>query len=299
MQATTSRPLLGCEELWTKRSTAHGVERVTSVHVPAGSVGIHVEVDGAGTPVVILHGFTGDCAAMAELASFLPGRSVRVDLVGHGRSDAPADPGNYTMEAMVVHLLAVLEHLDLEAVHLVGYSMGARTALSFAVAHPGRVRSLSLIGGTAGIADAGDAAARVAADEALAERIEAEGMAGFVDHWESLPIFESQRSLSFERRQAIRSGRLAQRPVGMANHLRGAGTGAMPPLWGDLGRLNAPVLLLAGSLDTKFVDLAREMQMLLPDAQLLTVEGVGHAAHLEAPRAVAQAIRATIARAGT
>ena len=72
--------------------------------------------------------------------------------------------------------------------------------------------------------------------------------------------------------------------------LRGAGTGAMAPLWGRLGELRMPVAVLAGERDTKFVALAQRFAAGLLDATLTIVPGAGHALPLEAPAAVAAAI---------
>jgi 2-succinyl-6-hydroxy-2,4-cyclohexadiene-1-carboxylate synthase len=92
-------------------------------------------------------------------------------------------------------------------------------------------------------------------------------------------------------RRAAHADRLQNTPAGLARALRGLGTGALPSLWERLGELRAPVLLLAGERDRKFREIAARMAAALPDARVLAVPGAGHAAHLEAPEAVAEAIR--------
>jgi 2-succinyl-6-hydroxy-2,4-cyclohexadiene-1-carboxylate synthase len=141
-----------------------------------------------------------------------------------------------------------------------------------------------LEGATAGIADATERSARVRADEALAHRIEREGVPAFVDAWEALPLWASQASLPAAARERLRAQRLANDAMGLANSLRGMGAGAQPSLWGRLGELRSPTLLLAGSLDAKFTAIAREMAHALPDATMVPIDGAGHAAHLERPR---------------
>ena len=84
-------------------------------------------------------------------------------------------------------------------------------------------------------------------------------------------------------------------PVGLANSLRAAGTGSMNPLWDRLGGLDVPTLVLCGALDTKFVDLGRDMTASLPHGELIVAHDAGHAVHLEDPVGCALAIRQHLA----
>lgn len=260
--------------------------------IDAGGVTLCVESTGGGEPVVMLHGFTGDAASMLPAARGLGGRFEvhRVELVGHGRSDSPDDVACYTMPRCVSQLRAVFDALGVESAHVYGYSMGGRTALSLAAAHPERVRSLVLVGATAGLASQGECDARVAADEALARRILDDGLEAFVDHWMALPIFASQVRLGPQALAAARSQRLAGSAVGLAHSLRGMGTGAMPPLFDALGRLAMPVLLVVGAEDAKFAAIARSLEGALPAARTLVVPEAGHAAHLERPAYVSSRV---------
>ena len=103
-------------------------------------------------------GFTGDAGTMEAITGRLVGDVDAVDLAGHGPGPHPDDPDAYSIDAMAE---AVLDRHD-EPVHLVGYSMGGRVALTAACRFPGRVRSLSLIGASAGIADPDGRADRAA-----------------------------------------------------------------------------------------------------------------------------------------
>jgi pimeloyl-ACP methyl ester carboxylesterase len=73
-------------------------------------------------------------------------RVVTVDSLGHGDSDKPADPRAYRRDARADDLAAVLDALQIERAHLVGYSMGGWMAAGFAARHRGRLRSLTLGG---------------------------------------------------------------------------------------------------------------------------------------------------------
>lgn len=234
---------------------------------------------------MVLHGFTGCGRSMRVLdPAFAGGDAVHyLDLIGHGDSDAPAELAPYTMQRCTAQLLGVLEALEARRVHLVGYSMGGRAALSLAVAHPERIASLALIGASAGLADFAERAERRRADEALADRILEHGLEAFVDAWMALPLFASQRRLGARALARMRAERLAASPIGLANSLRGMGSGAMPALHGALACLDRPVLLLAGAEDLKFRGIAAELCSALPRAECAEIPEAGHAAHLEQP----------------
>jgi pimeloyl-ACP methyl ester carboxylesterase len=81
---------------------------------------------------------------------------------------------------------------------------------------------------------------------------------------------------------------LGNTPAGLARALRGLGVGALPSLWDRLGEITVPVTLIAGERDVKFCGIAEQMAPLFGGAvEVVVVPGVGHAAHLEAPQAVA------------
>src|SRR3989440_724230 len=105
----------------------------------------------------------------------------------HGETQtAPGAP--CSMDACTEDLLALWDGLGVERTHLAGYSMGGRLALHVAARHPERVLSLVTIGAHAGLDDSAREGRRNG-DEALAERIERDGIEAFGDHWGALPLF--------------------------------------------------------------------------------------------------------------
>ncbi len=275
--------------------------RARRVALEVEGVRLCAHLDGEGAPLLVLHGFTGDAESMASVSEALEAdmQVIRLELIGHGDSDAPEELDSYTMQACVRQIAGVVRALDLaQAPHLLGYSMGGRAALSAAVAHPALFESLVLVGATAGIADPAARAERIAADEALAERIEREDLAKFVDAWMALPIFASQTRLGQSYLEAARAQRMRNRPHGLAQSLRGMGAGAQPPIFDAVGRFEKPALLVVGGEDVKFQDIARQLQAGMPNAQIAVLEGAGHAAHLEAPDAFARVVRAFIETRG-
>ncbi len=266
---------------------------MSSESTPTAALAVTVFGAAERQPLLLLHGFTGSAVAMSDVATALGAchEVVVPDLVGHGSSPVPSDVGAYSADAQVRYLQDVVGQYQ-TPLPVVGYSMGARLALTFAVAAPELVSSLVLIGGTAGIAEESAREARRRSDEMLADMIEREGVAAFVDYWESLPLFASQRGLGADRRHAIRAGRLNNTATGLANSLRGFGAGEMPSVWHCLGDVAVPTLVIAGSLDTKYVGLSGQLVERLPNAKALVVDGVGHAVHTEAQSAVVEAILA-------
>jgi 2-succinyl-6-hydroxy-2,4-cyclohexadiene-1-carboxylate synthase len=238
--------------------------------------------DAPGQPLLCLHGFTGSGADWSQLADALPGQHVIApDLIGHGRTDTPDDPARVAMDRAAADLITLMERLGAGRFNLLGYSMGARLALYLAVHHPDKISRLVMESGSPGLASEPERAARRAQDAALADRIEREGIPAFVDYWGNLPLFASQKCLPPDVQARVRAGRLFNRAMGLANSLRGMGTGAQPSLWDALPKLNVPTLLITGALDVKFEQIARSMAAIIPDVRHISMPDVGHTPHLE------------------
>lgn len=258
---------------------------MTHETIQANGIYHFVTVSGEGEPLVLLHGFTGSSASWAvQRAAFSSHfRTIAVDLLGHGRTDSPADPNRYRMEQAAADIIAILDKLKAVSAHLLGYSMGGRLALYLVIHYPDRFRSLVLESASPGLETPASRAERQKQDNALADWIEANGIEAFVERWEQLPLWASQAQLPPETRQALREQRLQNNPTGLANSLRGMGAGVQPSLWPHLGELRLPVLLLAGELDSKFVAINRQMHEQITPAQLQIVSQAGHTIHLERP----------------
>jgi naphthoate synthase len=257
-----------------------------------------VEIGGSGPPLLLLHGFTGSARSFDPIAAALreAHTTVAVDLVGHGRSDAPRSPEPYAFARAVADLARLLDALALPHAALLGYSLGGRLALGFAAARPERVTGALLVGASAGIADPVARAARRRDDEALADAIERDGIEAFVARWMALPLFESEARAGADYLDRVRSQRLANVPHGLAGSLRGMGSGVQPSLHAALARLPVPLLFVAGEDDAKFRALARELARLAPRGDSAVVSGAGHAAHAERPDAFVAVARPWLAR---
>jgi 2-succinyl-6-hydroxy-2,4-cyclohexadiene-1-carboxylate synthase len=243
-----------------------------------------VKVGGSGPALLLLHGFTGRGSGWApHLAAFRRvATTIQVDLLGHGGSDAPTDSARHAVDRQATDIAEILRRLARGPADVLGYSFGARIALAVAIGHPSAVRRLVLEGPSAGIADRVERDARRAADEALADEIERNGVPAFVERWESQPLFATQAALSVAARGRLHDERLRNTATGLAASLRGAGQGVMKPLHDSLASVGAPTLVISGALDP-VRSRAEAVAAGIPGARLEYVEGAGHAAHLEAP----------------
>lgn len=229
---------------------------------------------GSGPRLVICHGFTQTSSSWGAFGRALSSHHtiVAVDLPGHG--------GSSDIEADVVGAAHdLLDTVGEEPFVLLGYSMGARVAMTAAMMQPRGLRELILIGGTPGILDDEAREQRRVGDEALASELEeTEDVGGFLDRWLAQPLFAG---LSDDAQD--RASRMKNSARGLAMSLRKMGTGTQQSAWGFLDLIDVPTLLLVGELDPKFVSIAHGMHDELSISTLAIAPGVGHACHLEAP----------------
>jgi 2-succinyl-6-hydroxy-2,4-cyclohexadiene-1-carboxylate synthase len=256
----------------------------------------HVEVDGSGPPLLLLHGVTGSVRSWDELRPALAefATVVSIDLIGHGRSAAPQDPQRYSLEASTHDLWALIEDLKLDAVDVLGYSMGGRVALHFAVHRSERVRTLILESASPGIEDRPERHKRIASDASLAERILHHGIPEFVAEWERLPLLVPARHVPDVVRARQTALRLQNQPLGLANSLLGMGAGQQTPLWSRLQGLKKPVLIVVGEQDTRYRHIAERMAPLLPAGKVAVVPDAGHTVHVDQPPAFVRQIRSAL-----
>ncbi len=247
--------------------------------------GVSYEVNkiGEGAPLLLLHGFTGSKETWTPFYKEWQktNQLVSLDLIGHGETSSPHEIPKYKMESVAEDLCTLLDELRIDRVDLLGYSMGGRLALSFAVMFPERVGKLILESASPGLKTERERNLRKQQDEELAEQILAEGISWFVHKWENIALFESQKSLPVYIQERIREQRMKNDPIGLANSLRGMGTGIQPSWWEQLSSLSMPALFITGERDEKFVRIAEEMKKWMPHAVHERILGAGHAIHVE------------------
>lgn len=249
----------------------------------------HYDLVGVGETVVLLHGFTG---SMKTWEPFIEKwrrefSILTIDLPGHGETVVTT---GRTMKQFADDLKTMLDRLKIRKCHLLGYSLGGRTALSFAMYYPEMVQSIILESASPGLPTMKERLARRKNDAALARRIEREGLVDFVNFWEDISLFQTQKNLPEAVQEAIRQERINQTSAGLAMSLRFMGTGRQPSWWEELHTIKIPVHLIVGTLDEKFVQINTEMKKLLPKARLTQINNAGHTVHLEQPEKFAKIV---------
>ncbi|WP_442595655.1 2-succinyl-6-hydroxy-2,4-cyclohexadiene-1-carboxylate synthase [Neobacillus sp. D3-1R] len=248
-------------------------------------VSYHVEVCGEGYPLLLLHGFTGRGSNWSPYCSIL-GKNAHMimpDIIGHGLTDSPEDIQRFEIETVAKDIFSIINQLGFEKIDIHGYSMGGRLALSMALLFPERVRKLILESASPGLNSAVAREERRASDLSLAQSIKDNGIVEFVNYWENIPLFHSQKKLSAQVQSTIRKQRLTNSPEGLANSLIGMGTGSQPSYWDRLHMIEAKVLMIVGEYDEKFCRIAFEMQKSFKYGKIYKVPNCGHAIHVELP----------------
>jgi 2-succinyl-6-hydroxy-2,4-cyclohexadiene-1-carboxylate synthase len=261
--------------------------------IRSNGVNFSYQESGTGDPLFLLHGFTGRAESWRPIMERLNGsfRTIAIDLIGHGETDAPVDASRYAFSSALDDLAQLAATLGIENAAWLGYSMGGRLALGLALRQPSLVSSLILESASPGCADSVARRRRQIQDDALATDIEQRGVAAFVADWERLPLWQSQSRLSAEIIEAQRTIRLGNRVSGLAGSLRGMGSGAQDSLWNTLPSLQPPTLVVAGALDSKFTEIASRVRSNIPQATLHIAPDAGHAVHLERPELFTEVVR--------
>jgi len=240
-------------------------------------VRLHVERQGTGDPTVVLaHGFAGSARNFRVQARALSSgaKVVIYDARGHARSEAPAEADAYDFERLVDDFESVASEAG-ERVVAAGLSLGAVTALAFAVRHPERVQALLL----ASLPGSGDT--RRAWALGFADAIEREGLdaAGAAFVWGEQSRFDPAGA------KLIRLGILEHPPQALAHILRRSL--ARLPAAAELGRALAqttfPVKIVLGADDKPAHEPSHALAAALPRAELVVVPNAGHVVNLAAP----------------
>jgi 3-oxoadipate enol-lactonase len=160
------------------------VQKALQFELKSGSTTIRGEQAGHGEPVVLTHGLTATRRYVVMGSGYLPSHGRRLipyDARGHGESDPAPAAEDYEYSDLADDLEAVLDGLEIERATVGGASMGAHTALAFALSRPERVSGLVLITPAFDGSERGDGEFRDW--DALADGLERGGIEGFVDAW--------------------------------------------------------------------------------------------------------------------
>jgi 2-succinyl-6-hydroxy-2,4-cyclohexadiene-1-carboxylate synthase len=233
-------------------------------------------------PSLYLHGFAGH----PDEARGMNRSYFGVQMPGHG---SYFDGGSCSIAVAKECVYRAVKTSGCSQMDLIAYSMGSRVALSMAVENPPWLRRLVLIGVHPGL-EGKERMERSNLDKFRATALESQGVAAFMDQWESIPLLATQSAISEPGRSRMQDARRSHTALGLASSLREMGTGTMPSLWDQVAGINLPVLLVTGSEDPKFDAIAKRLLRLIPKTRHVVIDGAGHCAHLEQPEAFSTAL---------
>lgn len=249
----------------------------------AGTVRLRYRIEGKGPALALIHGVGGRLEAWDAVVAAWRGRLrvLRYDQRGHGLSDKP--PGPYTVEQMSGDLAQLLEALGIARCHVVGVSLGAMVAQSFALEHPGRLERLVLIAAVAGRTP--EERERVLARlEVVRHEQPGAHFRNSLDRWFT-PEFQRDHP---ERIEAYGAMNRANDPAGYAAAYHVL---AHTDLGDRVGAIRAPTLIVTGEFDSgSNPRMARLMHDRIAGSQLVVIPGQRHGLLTEAPERVAQLV---------
>lgn len=236
-------------------------------------VAIYYESRGDGPPLLLSHGYSATGAMWDGQVSALRDRYqvITWDMRGHGRSDYPDSQDEYSEQATVDDMAAILDQCQADRAFIGGLSLGGYMSLAFHHAYPHRTRALLLFDTGPGYkSDAGrDQWNRTSL--ARAEDLETRG-------------FEA---LSQSREVQSRNHRSA---VGLAKAARGMLTQRDDRIIQSLPGIAVPTLVVVGADDTPFLAASSYMAKKVPDAIQIVIPDAGHASNLDQPEAFNSAV---------
>jgi 3-oxoadipate enol-lactonase len=252
-----------------------------------GESPLHVVQRGAGTPLLLVHGYPLDHSMWLGQLNGLSDeyRVIAPDLRGFGSS--VVTPGTVTMKQLADDLVSLLDALGIdEPIIFCGLSMGGYAAWQFALAHRSRLARLILCD-TRAVADSAEAAA---GRLKTAERVLTEGSAvaaeAIIPKLFAPATFQEQPRTVESTRQVI----LRTNPEGIAAALKGMAQ--RPDVSSRLSEIDVPALLICGEHDGIAPPAEmRQIAAAMPNARFVEVTAAGHMAPLERPAEVNTAIR--------
>lgn len=285
---------VGVNTIAVDSKTRAAVARSGGTVMDTGIVPANVKVEGEGPPIVLIHGFGAALDWWDDIAPALAAdhRVIRLDLIGHGGTEAPAS--GYTIERQAKLVAAVLDKLGVDRVIAIGHSMGGEVATALAEVNPERVERLVLIDsppkpettfklGTrlALIPVVGELLSRFASDATIRKML-AQGFApGF-------PV--PDRFVADVKRLTYTAFRTA--------HNDSIAYETEKPVVERLAALDPspPLLVIFGSRDALVAPASARLYERVPGAKLVIVDGPGHSPMVEAPEKVVALIKDFVSR---
>jgi pimeloyl-ACP methyl ester carboxylesterase len=239
------------------------------MRVKLNGIEIEYQDGGLGSPVLLGHGYSatgrmwdGQRAALGDRY-----RIVSWDMRGHGQTESPKDPAQYSAALTVADMRALLQHCRIERAVVGGLSLGGYVALAFYLAHPEMVRALVICDSGPGYRNAEARGAWNKRAHERAAELETKGL-------------DVLAGRSREMREAMGHHASAQ---GLAHAARGMLAQEGSAVIDGLGAIRVPTLIIVGDQDQPFLAPCEYMAKKIPGARLEVIPGAGHSSNLDQP----------------
>lgn len=236
---------------------------------------------GEGPPIVFIHGLGGSGNVWHGTIDALSQHHhcVAMDLRGHGRSNGK---GEFTIEGFAKDVAALMRHLELPAVTLVGHSMGSLVAQHLAVTESDLIEHLVLVGGISYFQPP-----TADAYLARAEQVDKDGLDGLVDDWLAGAVSPQSRANLAGGIGLLRELFLRNEPASYAKSCRALASA--PVIKRE--SIGQPTLILTGAHDRSTpLAMSEELKRSIPVSRVQVLPDVGHWSPIEAPGLVAAAL---------
>jgi pimeloyl-ACP methyl ester carboxylesterase len=253
--------------------------------IKANGIEMNYELTGRGNCLVLIHGYTDNLNLWYnQVPAFSKQyRVLTYDVRGFGKTEVSR--ADYSMALFAEDLHALLGALGIESACVLGYSMGGRIALEFALTHPGMTTGLILANSGIGEAPSPEMQERRKMMAGLLQQGEREVISELMTEASFSPGLKERNPAAFEKYKAIK---MQNDPSEYLAVMQAIVTAIDSPA--DFGALRCPVLIIAGDRDG-FMDVrvAEAMKKAIPQAELVMFP-TGHAAAIEEPEAFNAAV---------
>jgi pimeloyl-ACP methyl ester carboxylesterase len=264
------------------------------IELPDGDLQVREDGPADGPPVVLLHGFACSLRWWDDIVPALARehRVIRFDLLGHGGSEKPKE--GYGMESQARLVAGALDRLGVRRAAVVGHSMGGSVATALTEQRPRRVRSLVILDSPSKKGDAelpltarlgfvpvlGQAIRSVVPDAMVRNGLESAFAEGFDVPDRFVDDFRDMTYTSYDDSHRASDDYSDER--GLADRLADE---------------SVPLLVVYGAEDDLVDPQSAQGFRAVPGARIVTLDGVGHSPHVEAPRPTAGLIDRFLAQA--
>lgn len=266
--------------------------------VTLNGVGHHYRVAGDGFPIVWVMGtgMSGDAWHRFQIPHFSPAyRCVTYDMRGVGRSDCPAEP--YDPPTLSRDLAALLDHLQIERAHFVGFSLGAATVQELALSRAELVESAVLLSTWSSTKREHHMRRHYESRLFALENGPIEVFRNFAFWMWAPSMVDEEYETICDLEEFLRSVTGSKDLSGFAGHFR---ADLAHDTLDRLGGITAPTLVLHGDEDLiTLPPYNRRVADRIPNATLVEVRKAGHLAYLEQPAAINEAIESFLTSVGS